>query len=90
MRQVSVIFVNVTGLSIQVTADQPQEVVQRRAHRMMLEVQRSMYNSEGSINKLLVDDKVSKPAAWTLVLPHVSPCAPCRDCWYYVPWASPP
>eukprot|EP00045_Choanoeca_perplexa_P016908 m.235101 g.235101 ORF g.235101 m.235101 type:complete len:1667 (-) comp17397_c0_seq3:36-5036(-) len=57
MRPVSVIFVNVTGLSIEVTEDQPAEVVQRRAHRMMLEVQRSMYNSEGSINKLLVDDK---------------------------------
>eukprot|EP00730_Choanoeca_flexa_P001021 TRINITY_DN10444_c0_g1_i1.p1 TRINITY_DN10444_c0_g1~~TRINITY_DN10444_c0_g1_i1.p1 ORF type:complete len:1056 (+),score=243.50 TRINITY_DN10444_c0_g1_i1:148-3168(+) len=57
MRPVSVIFVNITGLSIQVSEDEPLAEVQRRAHAMMLEVQRSMYNSEGSINKLLVDDK---------------------------------
>eukprot|EP00750_Incisomonas_marina_P033014 INCI9521.2.p1 GENE.INCI9521.2~~INCI9521.2.p1 ORF type:complete len:1299 (-),score=212.67 INCI9521.2:1295-5191(-) len=53
MREISVVFVKVSGLSVHA----PGEHVLSNMQQMMLAVQESTYLFEGSINKLLIDDK---------------------------------
>ncbi|EGD79547.1 hypothetical protein PTSG_10115 [Salpingoeca rosetta] len=67
MRNVSVIFVNIHGLKLEVPApsgdatapshDHLVSKVIKNSQTLMLEIQRNVYTWEGSINKLMVDDK---------------------------------
>eukprot|EP00051_Salpingoeca_urceolata_P007099 m.94209 g.94209 ORF g.94209 m.94209 type:complete len:1161 (+) comp15115_c3_seq1:1094-4576(+) len=57
MRDVSVIFVKISGISL--ACDRPGAIHEAVSlgQMLMLEIQRTVYHWEGSINKLLVDDK---------------------------------
>ncbi|EDQ89284.1 uncharacterized protein MONBRDRAFT_8342 [Monosiga brevicollis MX1] len=57
MRHVSVVFANVQGIRLDVEDQATVEKVRKLVQDMMLETQRSLYQSEGSINKVMVDDK---------------------------------
>eukprot|EP00040_Diaphanoeca_grandis_P035762 m.225582 g.225582 ORF g.225582 m.225582 type:complete len:1526 (+) comp33464_c0_seq2:186-4763(+) len=57
--KLSCIFVSIEGLDLAASDDTKDELqrVQSLAQRLMLKIQESVYSCEGSINKILVDDK---------------------------------
>ena len=57
LRDVSVVFATVHNLNLGPDENGDVDKAIRRGHALMLEIQRSIYRWEGSINKLLVDDK---------------------------------
>eukprot|EP00038_Savillea_parva_P004006 m.132924 g.132924 ORF g.132924 m.132924 type:complete len:1339 (+) comp11346_c1_seq2:580-4596(+) len=57
IREVSVLFIVVNNYDISMEACGGLEQASDRAQRLMLEIQRHVFAQEGSINKMLVDDK---------------------------------
>ncbi|EGD76161.1 hypothetical protein PTSG_00868 [Salpingoeca rosetta] len=57
LRQVSVMFVKISGLSLDPDANGTCMTAVKNAQLLMTELQRVVFNYEGVVNKLLVDDK---------------------------------
>jgi class 3 adenylate cyclase len=56
LREVSVLFVNIHGIDLSDPHTDLEKLI-NQAQMLMLEIQRTVYHWEGSINKMFVDDK---------------------------------